>query len=451
MDRRYSSLLGRSARGSVGSGLDGLDGSGGGRHTARPRRGMGPWRMAVLAVAAIITGSVIYVVSSVGMAVGESYTPIPRDVAPEVRAAPVREGERINILFMALDDEEVRSDVMMLASVDMEQKRVGVISIPRDTRALLAGKGTIERINHAYAYGLGDKEFPANLRALKTVEDLLDVRIHYTVVLSMGAFTRAIDEIGGVVVDIPFKMEYDDPYQNLHIYFEPGRQKLNGQQALEFVRWRHNNDGTGYPDEDLGRIRAQQQFIRTVIDQVMKPGNLATLPSLITKLARYVESTVEPARLGSMALLAASLDKAAIEMATLPGMPAYVLDPVEEKQVSYYIHDPTQTRQMMDRLVHGIDPAEAAKVTVEVAAAPGDERAAAVVARLAEQGFVASLSAPPDGKLPGKTRVVPTTREKTRSLLVARSLIAQGFEVEMVEEPDPNANGVVRVILGADR
>lgn len=407
--------------------------------------------MAVLAVATLITGGVIYVVSSVGMAVGESYTPVPQEVAPEVRAAPVREGERVNILLMALDDESVRSDVMMLASVDMEQKRVGVISLPRDTRALLAGKGTIEKINHAYAYGLNDKEFPANLRALKTVEDLLDVRIHYTVVVDMDAFRRAIDEIGGVWVDIPFKMEYDDPIQDLHIQFEPGRQNLNGQKALEFVRWRHNNDGTGYPDEDLGRIRAQQQFIRTVMDQVMKPGNLAALPNLIAKLARYVESTVEPARLGSLALMAASMGKSAVEITTLPGMPADVLDPVSEKHVNYFVHDPVETRKLVDRLVHGIDPIEAAKVTVEVVASPGDDRAAAVVGRLREQGFFASLGASPEGKPPVKTRIVPTTREKDRSLLVARSLIAQGFEVEMVEEPASTPNGVVRVLLGASR
>ncbi|MFZ5816375.1 MAG: LCP family protein [Bacillota bacterium] len=442
MEGSYASLLGRSTRGTGGPG-----GRGGDR---RPRRGrLSGWRAAVLVVAALLTGGVIYVVSSVGMAVGESYVPVSPEVAPEVRAAPVREGERVNILLMALDEEQLRSDVMMLVSVDMEEKRVGVISIPRDTRAFLAGKGKIEKINHAYAYGVGDEKFPANLRALKTVEDLLDVRIHYTVVVDMQAFTRAIDEIGGVWVDIPFKMEYDDPIQDLHIHFEPGRQKLNGQKALEFVRWRHNNDGTGYPDEDLGRIRAQQQFIRTVIDQVMKPGNLASLPSLITKLARYVESTVEPARLASMAMLAASLDKSSIEMVTLPGTGASVYDPELEQPVSYYIHDPVETRKLVDRLVHGIDPAEASQVAVEVAAAPGDGRAAEVVARLAEQGFVASLVAPPAGEPPAKTRIIPTTREKSRSLLIARSLIAQGLEVEMVEEPSPSANGAVRVILGA--
>ncbi len=425
----YSDLLGRK-----------------GNSPPAPRRPRRTWRLVALVLAALITAGVVYVVSSVGVAVEEIYTPISQEVAPEVRAAPVQAGERINILLMALDDEELRSDVMMLASIDMEQKRVGVIQIPRDTRALLAGKNKIEKINHAYAYGVGDKEFPANLRALKTVENLLDVRIHYTVVVSMDAFRAAIDEIGGVTVDIPIKMEYDDPYQDLHIHFEPGRQDLNGQQALEYVRWRHNNDGTGYPDQDLGRIRAQQAFIRTVMEQVMRPGNLVTLPSTITRVARYVESTMEPARMGALALMAPSLDRSSIEFATLPGVDGFLLDPETEKQVSYYLHDPDATRQLVDRLIHGIDPAEAANVKIEVAAAPGDERASVVVARLVSQGFQATMVAPPAGSLPSKTRIQPRTKEKTQSLLVARALMAQGFEVEMVEEPDPNAQAV-RVIL----
>lgn len=442
----YSDLLRRSTRG-------GGSGSGGGDHHAyRPQRPNRPTRYGrwiALFLAALLTGGVVYVVTSVGVAVEEIYKPISQEVAPEVRAAPVQAGERINILLMALDDEELRSDVMMLASVDMEQKRVGVIQIPRDTRALLAGKEKIEKINHAYAYGVGDEEFPANLRALKTVENLLDVRIHYTVVVSMDAFRAAIDEIGGVTVDIPIKMEYDDPYQDLHIHFEPGTQKLNGQQALEFVRWRHNNDGTGYPDEDLGRIRAQQAFVRTVMEQVMRPGNLVSLPSTITTVARYVESTIEPTRLGALALMAPTLDRAAIEMATLPGVDGFLLDPETEQRLSYYLHDPDETRKLVDRLIHGIDPAEAATVTVEVAAAPGDERANMVVARLISQGFKASVVAPPDGPLPEKTRIQPRTAAQTQSLLVARSLIAQGFAVEMVEEPDPTAQAV-RVILAAE-
>jgi LCP family protein required for cell wall assembly len=425
--REYADLLGRS-----------------GARRTRPSRW---WQVPLLLLALIITIAVIYVTTSLSRAIGESYNPISDLVDPDVRAAPVQAGERVNILFMALDDEALRSDVMMLASIDTERKQVGVIQIPRDTRALLAGKGTIDKINAAYAFGVGDEEFPANLRALKTVEDLLDVRIHYTVVVDMDAFVQAIDAIGGVAVDIPIQMDYDDPYQDLHIHFEPGPHVLYGQKALEYVRWRHNNDGTGYPDEDLGRIRAQQEFIRSAIDQVTRPGTLISLPNLIAELSQYVESTIEPARLASLALLAASIDPDDVEMITLPGVAVTLPDMATGASASYYVHDPVETRRLVARLVYGVDPEQAGAIRVELVAPPGVEGVALLASHLEELGFDVSTQVTADADPPGKARVIPASPDREASLLVARALMAQGLEVEMVEKYDPNAGGVIRVLL----
>lgn len=404
-------------------------------------------RWVALVAVLLIAGGAVYVFGSLGAAVNRSYVPNDPDVAPELRAAPVQPGERINVLVMALDREAVRTDVLILFSLDLEEKRVGAIQIPRDTRAFLAGEGTIEKVNHAYAYGVrdGDPAFPPNLRALKTVEGLLGVRIHHTVVVDMEAFVRAIDEIGGVEVDIPFKMEYDDPAQDLHIHFEPGRQVLDGKQALEYVRWRHNNDGTGYPDEDLGRIRAQQAFMRTVLAKVTSPGNLVRLPALAQTLAGYVESTIEPSRLPALAALVAGLKPEALEMTTLPGASASLYDEQFGQYVSYYLHDPVATRRLVDRLVNGIDPVKAAAIRVEVAARAGDPRAEAILRRMAEQGFQVRRAEPPESP-PGAVTVVPAGPDRAGALLVARSLMAQGYPVEMVEDV-PESTGIVRVLL----
>lgn len=405
-------------------------------------------RWVAICAALLLTAGLAYVFTSLGVAVNRSYVPVAPGVAPEVRAAPVQPGERVNVLVMALDQEALRTDVLLLVSFDLEQKRVGAIQIPRDTRAFLAGEGTIEKVNHAYVYGVleEDEAFPPNLRTLKTVEGLLGVRIHYTVVVDMAAFVRAIDAIGGVEVDIPFKMEYDDPYQDLHIHFEPGPQVLYGQQALEYVRWRHNNDGTGYPDEDLGRIRAQQAFMRTVIAKVTSPGSLVRLPALLQELAGYVESTIEPSRLPSLIALVASLDPEAIEITTLPGTSASLDEEGLGNYTSYYLHDPVATRQLVDRLVNGIDPERAAGLRVEVAAAPGDARAEAIIGRLAEQGFRVERTDPP-ADLPPAVRVVPSG-DAVGSLMVARSLLAQGYPAEMVTA-GAEEGAAVRVILPA--
>ena len=405
-------------------------------------------RRLALAAVLLLVGGLVYVAASLGVAVQRSYNPVPAEVPPAVRATPVQAGERINVLVMALDREAVRTDVLILVSLDLEEKRVGAVQIPRDTRAFLAGEGTIEKVNHAYAYGVRDEDpaFPPELRALKTVEGLLGVRIHHTVVVDMEAFIRAIDAIGGVEVDIPFRMEYDDPDQDLHIHFEPGPQILDGRRALDYVRWRHNNDGTGYPDEDLGRIRAQQVFIRTVVAQMTSPGNLVRLPVLLPQLAGYVQSSIEPARLPELVTLASGLSPERVEMVTLPGTTASLYDEKLGQYVSYYVHDPAATRRLVDRIVNGIDPERAASVAVAVAAAAGDARAEAVASRLAEQGFRVERTGPPADS-PAVVRIIPGGDE-AGSLMVARSLLAQGYPVEMVTG-ETAGDGPVQVILPA--
>lgn len=311
------------------------------------------WKWAVVCLVVAVVGFVAYTASLAGTALEQMSTPLPAEVPKENLPAPVKEHERINILVMGLDDDRLRSDTMMVVSVDTDAKKVGVLQIPRDTRALLAGKGTLEKINGAYASGVGDKLFPANLRALKTVEDLLDVDIHYTAVVDLDGFRKIINELGGITIDVPIKMDYDDPDQNLHIHIKPGRQKLDGKQALEFVRFRHNNDGTGYPDQDLGRIRAQQQFMKAVLDEMLKPANIPLIPARATMLARYIETTMEPNRIVSLAKTIATVRREDIEFATLPGVDAYVMDAQTSRRLSFYLPDPERTGQLVDRLIRG--------------------------------------------------------------------------------------------------
>ncbi|HWI65494.1 MAG TPA: LCP family protein [Symbiobacteriaceae bacterium] len=315
-----------------------------------PRR----WgRILLLLVAGIITAALVYTFSMVGVAVQEVTNPISSEVRPEALPAPVQAGQRVNVLVMGLDADKLRSDTMILLSVDPDKQKAAMIQIPRDTRALIAGRNTLEKINGAYAYGVGDKQFPANLRSLKTVEDLLDVSIHYTVVIDLEGFRKAIDAVGGVTIDIPQKMDYDDPTQDLHIHFKPGRQNLNGKQALEYVRWRGNNDGTGYVDGDLGRIRAQQQFLNALIDKMLRPSNLVSLPSQLVDISKYISTNMEASRLLALAKLAATMDRQNLEMTTLPGTDAYLFEPNQNKRLSYYLMDPVRTRTLVDRFVRG--------------------------------------------------------------------------------------------------
>ena len=412
----------------------------------RPPRRWG--RIIVLLLAGGITAALVYVFSMVGVAVQEVTDPIPEEVRPEMRPLPVQAGQRINVLVMGLDADKLRSDTMLLVSFDPETKKATFMQIPRDTRALIAGKGTYEKINSAYAYGVGDKQFPANLRALKTVEDLLDVSIHYTVVVDLEGFRKAIDAVGGVTIDIPQKMDYDDPTQDLHIHFEPGRQKLDGKQALEYVRWRGNNDGTGYVDGDLGRIRAQQQFLGALLDKMLRPANLVSLPGQLAEISHYISTTMESSRILSLTALATSLRRADLEFTTLPGTDGYLFEPAYAQRISYYFMDPVATGKLVDRAVRGIEPAAAAGVKVQVVAGASSGAAAqTVVERLSGQGFKATLSTANEAGAE-KTRVVALTSETAKAQLVARSLGSQGYTVEVMSLAEAGPTADVKVILG---
>lgn len=413
-------------------------------------RGRIALRTALLVLLVVAVAGISYIVTSVSVVLSEIYDPLPPETPKAIRAVPVLEGERINVLVMGLDDEALRSDTMLLVSVDAESRKVGVLQLPRDTRARLAGKGTIEKINGAYAYGVQDREFPAPLRAMKTAEDLLGVRVHYHVTIDMEGFARIIDSIGGVWIDVPFLMEYDDPYQNLHIHLQPGRQKLSGAEALKYVRWRKNNDGTGYPDGDLGRIRAQQQFMSAVLEGLFKPSNLPFLMNQAVTVSRYVESTVEPARVVSLAKLAVSLKTGDIEFATLPGVDAYLWDNQEQKRLSFFLPDPQATQELVDRLVRGIDRRYNATVRVQVMTAGDSDKAEALAQQLAAQGYDVKPAGRANQSAPAAMRVLDHGQEPQKARVVGRSLVALGYTVEIVRAPDAEQSADVTVLIGRD-
>ena len=92
---------------------------------------------------------------------------------------------------------------------------------------------------------------------------------------------QLVDEIGGVTFDVPINMNYDDPAQNLYIHLKKGTQLLTGKKAEQLVRFRHNNDGSGYGNEDIGRIATQQKFIKTMAKEVLSAKNISKLGNLV--------------------------------------------------------------------------------------------------------------------------------------------------------------------------
>lgn len=175
-------------------------------------------------------------------------------------------------------------DTMMLVSYDVTNQKMTVMSIPRDT--MVNVPWDVKKINSVYNYyGGGDK----GIQALDgKISDMIGFVPDYSVVVEWAAVGKLVDAIGGVNFDVPRDMNYEDPYQDLSIHIKKGYQKLDGEQAMGVVRWRHNNRGGGYSTGDLGRIETQQAFMKAVIQQLLQVQNVTK----IQKFAKIFEENV---------------------------------------------------------------------------------------------------------------------------------------------------------------
>ena len=166
---------------------------------------------------------------------------------------------KFNILLMGEDnvDGSRRSDTILFITVDIDDKNIRVLSLPRDTRVMIPGHGT-QKLNHAFAYGGQDL-----MRA--TVTNYLGEPILYYMIVDYDSFPAFVDMLGGVEIDVPKRMRYVDRAGGLDINIQPGLQTLDGKTALHFVRFR--KDALG----DIGRIQRQQQFLKAMLKKAYDP------------------------------------------------------------------------------------------------------------------------------------------------------------------------------------
>ena len=235
-----------------------------------------------------------------------------------------RKGGFYTILLSGLDDDNGGSDTNILMAVDTVNGYVYGASIPRDSKAIIGGKA--HKIN--YAYNKGGTELLAS-----TVSEQLGIPVDYTVSVDLKGFTALVDAIGGVDFEVPINMDYDDPIQGLSIHFKKGMQHLSGADALRVVRFRHNNDGTGYGSEDLGRMQTQQKFLKAVAKKMLSFENLISNPRKYAEIfGQYVDTDLSVTDLAwfGMQVLGMGVDK--IDFSTLPNewkYPYIYLDPDE--------------------------------------------------------------------------------------------------------------------------
>lgn len=241
---------------------------------------------------------------------------------------------RLNILLLGIDarpgEKDARTDTIMLVSIDRDTKKIAMVSIPRDTLVEIPGHGE-NRINLANVYGGAEL-------ARETVEGLLGVEIPYYIKTNFEGFKEIIDTLGGVDIDVEKRMYY--PTEGINL--KPGPQKLDGENALGYVRFRHDALG------DIGRTERQQKFLSALAKEMMRARAIIKAPFLVPKLMAAVETNLGAGDAILFARAVSNMGSDNIMTATLPGT-FY-----NYKGASYWKIDEAQAKIVLTDLFRGV-------------------------------------------------------------------------------------------------
>lgn len=220
-------------------------------------------------------GFAYYVYDSIRDTANAIHEPIEGRQLPS-RTVDIEDSEPVSFLIAGIDARgdtlSGRSDTMILVTVNPALKSMKMLSIPRDTRTEIVGKGTIEKINHAYAHG-----GPA--MAMDSVENLFNVNIDHYVSINMEGFKELIDALGGVTVNNNFAFSsggYD---------FPEGQQFLSGDEALAYTRMRKED-----PQGDFGRAARQREIVQAVIKEAAQFGSITKANEMLDVVGGSVKT-----------------------------------------------------------------------------------------------------------------------------------------------------------------
>ncbi len=234
------------------------------------------------------------------------------DVQNEIPSA------QYHFLCLGRDRASHATDLLLLCSYNVAKNQLFCLFLPRDT---YFAHGSTTRINAVFAQESASAKDDAEAlaRTAQVISSALSIPIDYTALVYLDDFCNIIDRIGGVEVDVPFDMDYDDPSQGLSIHLKSGRQVLNGAQSEQFVRFRKGN-GTGYKMGDLGRVQAQKLFLASLFAKV-KSLSTTQLLSLLPQVLSSVKTNLSLADAAFFLRHAAGLTAESVQVQTASGFP----------------------------------------------------------------------------------------------------------------------------------
>lgn len=231
---------------------------------------------------------------------------------------------KTNVAIFGVDEEGIRTDVMIVAGFDSETMQINMLSIPRDTKVKLTDLELqdlqsrnsnivprLVKINEIHAYA-GKED--ANEYSVRALEKLLNIKIDYFVKMNFEGFRKIVDTLGGVEVEVPRDMYYVDPTQDLYINLKKGVQRLNGAQSEQLVRYRK-----GYSNGDIGRIDVQQSFLKALAKEALSERNILKALDIVHTLYNYVETDFGIDDITKYIKYLGDINLDNIHMATIPG------------------------------------------------------------------------------------------------------------------------------------
>ncbi|MGG3466110.1 LytR family transcriptional regulator [Neobacillus pocheonensis] len=234
---------------------------------------------AILVVMLLGGGAYGYTVyKSFNNAVDSMHQPIDRTKSDKrEKPVEVKAKDPFSVLMLGVDErkgDKGRSDTMIVLTVNPNNNSVKMLSIPRDTRTEIVGKGKEDKINHAYAFG-------GVPMSMDTVENFLDIPIDYYIQVNMEGFTEMVDAVGGVTVQNDLDFTQDG------IHFAKGELTLNGKEALSFTRMRYED-----PRGDFGRQSRQRQIIEGIMKEGASLSSLTKFSDIFTVLGKNVKTNL---------------------------------------------------------------------------------------------------------------------------------------------------------------
>lgn len=221
--------------------------------------------------------------------------------------------QKLNLLILGYQADEMTTDTVILAHLDVGRRTATLVSIPRDTWVNVPREG-FAKINSAYAFG------GAHATARVTSRLLGGVPIDAIVALQPEGAAAIVDALGGLDVNVEKSMDYDDNSGDLHIHLKRGEQHLTGSQVAGYVRFR--NDAAS----DFGRVRRQQQVLKNLMDQVSEPQNWAKVPAILKLAHKQIRTTLNNGQLLSLLTIYRNVPDDSVRSFTLPSKVGWVGD-----------------------------------------------------------------------------------------------------------------------------